>query len=116
MRAGYMTQGLLFPSARRVRRAHVQSGGEALAIHEREHAADLRFARNLAESLCRRNGTATISDVRGAMPQLDQARGSLTWLGATFNDARFVWTGEWVMSGDERRNTHAKPIKRWRLA
>ena len=85
----------------------------AIALHGRKVATAewLSLARAAARELCRRNGTATVNDVRemiGNPPP--QADGRI--MGAVFTRSEFEKVGEAL---SYRRVSHARPVARFKL-
>lgn len=84
---------------------------EVLPLFE-EHRADwLSEARAVALSLCLRNGSATIDDVRDHCPPPDDVDPRV--MGAVFSTRDFVATG---YEKSRRRTCHNRPVAVFKLA
>jgi len=104
--------------AREHAKGPTRSAHEALTILEERRATLIDHARDIAVALCRAHGTVHGRMVRDQMKRegLLQEDAREYWLGAVFNDPRFVWTGQFVMVRNEERNLHTRAIKLWKLA
>jgi len=94
-----------------------QSAHEALALLQERRGTQIDMARDIAVALCRQHGTVHGRMVRDQMQRerLLQDGDREFWLGAVFNDARFEWTGQFVMVSDGARNLHTRAIRLWKL-
>lgn len=94
-----------------------RSAHEALALLQERRGTQIDMARDIAVAICRRHGTVHGRMVRDQMQRegLLQDSDREFWLGAVFNDARFEWTGQFVMVHDGARNLHTRAIKLWKL-
>ena len=97
------------------------STGEAMALLKEYRAAQIEDAREVACELIEQFGFTSSRQVQEVMAErdlIDESLGNF-WLGAVFNDDRFVWTGKWEIPdeaqiGTTRNKAHAwRPIKIW---
>lgn len=89
---------------------------EGIERTSRANSGFLLLAREVATSICRRQGTVTADELRAACAAQGIAPGHYNGWGAVFAGSRspFRWTGEFVRSTAEQG--HGNLIRIWRLA
>jgi hypothetical protein len=97
-----------------------RSTEEAMSVLQQYRAGQIEDAREVAAELIDKHGTThsfAVQEVMAKRGLIDPVLGNY-WIGAVFNDPKFVWTGSWHFPPNikiaTKNKAHAlRPVKIW---